>query len=269
MLSQQWALKEFRYESANVGGVEELVKLRKSSGEAGIALGILREKQKSLTEDLASLESQWTEFRATTLRAHRQRMIGLEFPEFSSVSGKKYQAVKVASIDDAGVTIRHLEGAARLRFADLDAKQRWMFGLEEDLAATAQADEAVNSAEYDRWVDAQMASSRDTEQRQTFESAREDSIARRERQALVASQLAAADNRALARPASAVGSGSWGGDYSRYRTYRPRYRTTVWYYTPAYYPACRAPSVIRVNRMNPPGGIRPTTFANTVIKAIP
>ncbi len=172
----------------------------------------------------------------------------------------------MASIDDAGVTIRHSEGSARLRFDDLDAGQRSMFGLEGDLAAAAEAVESSDSAEYERWVDTRMASIRNTEQRLALAARRDDSSSFREWQAVVARQLAIAQSRALARPASAVGSGSWAGSYPRYRTYRPSYRT-VW--TPAYYPACRGITSVRTNSMTTTGPARKTSFANTVLKSIP
>lgn len=223
-LSHQLGLKEYRFEQVHTHDFEELQGLRKAVEAATSALRSLRQQQLSLSVEVVSLEGTWGGFREAAIRNQRQRAIGKAFETIQLVSGRKFQQVRVSAIDDAGVTIRHADGSARLRFADLNAEQQVVFGLEADLALAATGREADAVAHYERWVDEQMTVVHEKAKIDS-EIARGDEVAARQQRSQLASQQAAvSETRALAQAATSVGS-SWGYSryYSNYRTYRPTY----------------------------------------------
>jgi hypothetical protein len=259
-LTQQLELKKYRLEQILGSDFEDLQKARATS-EKMVALRKSLEPQKSqvLTE-LQSLEQQWVGFRESMIRDQRQRAIGKSFDKLVLASGRSFEKVSVSAINDSGVTIRHSDGSARLRFDDLSAQQRWQFGLEEDLAIAAHQKESENAAEYERWVDTRLASNQ-AKLKEEAETARQEEIAAsRTRANLLASQTVSANVSPLSRPASTV-------SYSSSRSYRsgPTYYNTGYSYCSpvvrrCYYPQVR--SVREFMRQNTP---RQTNFNNTAI----
>jgi hypothetical protein len=275
-LSHKIQLREFHLEKDFSAAFNELEKLKAQSSEGDEVVFKLSQHLQLLRIQVQEMEEQWTGFRQATLRAQRQRVLGRDFREFKTASGKAYQEVRIASIDDAGVTIRHSAGAARLAYGDLDVDQRQLFGLEADLAAAAQAGEANSAAEYDRWVDLQMAANRTAETQREQAAQRESAQATREWSAMVARQTATARDRALARPATSVSSRAWANSTPRYRSSN----RTVYYYAPdycppRYEPVCRqgvslaTGRVVYRNYTVPATGIQTTSFANTTLTFTP
>jgi hypothetical protein len=234
-VSQQLELKNYRFGQVYTEDFEELEGLRLKMKSATSSLRLLRQQQLALSDEVASMEGMQDEFRASTIREQRHRAVGSSFETIRLVCGRTFEKVKVSAIDDAGVTIRHADGSARLRFADLSAEQQVIFGLEADLAIAATGREAGEAAEYERWVDGRMAVL-DEQQKADRATARlEDQAAREERSQLASQKAMTSSTRALAQPATTTGSRSWGYSryYSGYRTYRPTYRN-VYYSTPSY-----------------------------------
>ncbi len=231
-VSQQLELKNYRFEQVYTEDFEELEVLRLKMKSATSSLGLLRQQQRALSDEVASMEGMQDEFRASTIRDQRHRVIGASFETIRLVSGRTFEKVKVSAIDDAGVTIRHADGSARLRFADLSSEQQVIFGLEADLALAATGREAGEAAEYERWVDGRMAVLNKQEKADKATARREDQAAREERSQLASQKAMASTTRALAQPATSTGSRSWGYSryYSGYRTYQPTYRN-VYYNT--------------------------------------
>jgi len=242
-LGQRLKLQQFRCDQANFREFEEFQKLRQSTGQTATLLNSLRHQQLALAGEVESLQGQWAEFRESTLRHQRQRAIGWTFETFTMVSGRTYEKVSVASIDDAGVTIRHTDGSARLRFADLNADQRLFFGLEEDLMLAAADRETENAAAYEHWIDERMASLERDKAEASEISRRDELAAARLRESRANQLLAAANARALAQPAKTVTSRSW-SDYDRYSgygAYRPTFYRYV-YYPQSNYGSCNSSS---------------------------
>ena len=234
-LSQQLELKKYRYEKTYSRDFEQLEKLRRSTPPTIALLQSLRLQRQTLGEQIESLEGQWVSFRETAIREKRQHAMSKTFEKFSLVSGRTFVAVSVASIDDSGVTIRHADGSARLRFADLDAKQRVFFGLEADLALAAEQQETRDAADYERWVQARMVVIDEMKLKEA-EIARRDQLETRRLRVESAARLAANSSvRPLAQPATNVGSRSWSysGNYSNYRASRSAYRYVYYYNTPS------------------------------------
>jgi hypothetical protein len=280
-LNHQLELKKYRFEQVDTRDFEELEGLRDTIDAATSSLRSLRQQRLSLNDEVASLEGKWGEFRESTIRNQRHRVIGNSFEVIHLVSGRKFQNVTVSAIDDAGVAIRHADGSARLCFADLNSEQRLFFGLEEDLALAAADKEVAAAASYERWIDDRMAIIHEQKMKNSEITRREELSARQERSQLASQQVAAPKTRALAQAAAAVGSRSWRYSryYSTYRTYRPIYRD-VYYSTPSYNHNCRA---IFSPRPIFPQFVRPTgsgcaspsvvpkcqSFTNTTIPFIP
>ena len=276
-LGQQLELKNFRFEQACSDDLENLERLRQAAKETASMLDSLRQRRVSLGGEVESLERNRVAFRESMIRAQRQRATGKTFEALNLVSGRKFHDVSVASIDDAGVTIRHVNGSARLRFADLDAKQREFFGLEADLALVAEEKESRDAAAYGRWIDQQMAAARAKDEAVAKNVTREDLGARQARSLIAAQQVAASNARPLAQPSTSVGIRSWSssGSYSNYRVNRPTYRY-VYYSTPSYdYSPCLPQVSVQTGRAVGTGYVCPTvrpkckSIVDTTIPAIP
>ena len=231
-LSHELELKRFRLEQLGPYSDDrpQLEKVRADIRTQTAVQASLKMRSKALKEEFELMQADLAGFRESALRDHRNRAIGRKFPEFVTSSGRKFSEVIVASIDDAGVGIRHSDGTARLRIEDLDPEQRLFFGLEPELAVAAAQKEARDVAAYERWIDRQMVVVREKEEQSARINAQEQR-AEQTKRLLAARQTVAASVSPLAKPATSVGSG-----YSSYRyyRYRPYYRTV--YYTPTYYP---------------------------------
>lgn len=224
-LSHQLELEKFRFEQVSSNDCQELERLRGETNRFSNTLKALREQRAGLCQQIESLQGQWAGFKEGVIRTQRQRAIGKTFETFNLVSGRRYQAVSVTAIDDAGVTIRHQDGSARLRFADLTDDQQVFFGLEADLAVVAQAKESRDAAAYERWIASRIAASETKDEADAEIARRREQATRERRIQLAAQQLAAFKARPLAQPASSFGGRSWRSDsYSGYRSRRPTYR---------------------------------------------
>ncbi len=275
-LSQQLELKKYRFEQAHSRDFKQLEKLRCSTTEAAASLKSLRQQRLTLGDQIESLEGQWAGFREATIRDQRQSAMRKTFDKLTSASGRTFVDVSVVSIDDSGVTIRHVDGSARLRFADLDAGQRVFFGLEADLALAAEQQETRDVADYERWVEARMVVI-DEKKLKDAESARREDLEIRRLRSQAAAQLAANSSvRPLAQPATSVGNRSWSysSAYSNYRVRRPTYRYVYYNNTPTY--RCQPFSAnICSGQMTtpyiytPPVMHRHQSFADTTVPSIP
>ncbi len=233
VLEQQLALKKFRFENSYRKDSEALTVVRQALAADKEFLLSLRETRASLLAEVTAMEASREEFRLAAIRTQRERAIGTAFPNFELASGRKLEGVTVASIDDAGVTLRHAYGSARVGPGDLAPQQRVFFGLEEDLSLAALQKESRNSAEYEQWVEQQMVTIGEKRERAAELARRDQQDAKQKRDEVTARTLASAKARPLGQPASHVGSG-YSSYASSYRTYRPTYR---YYYTQSYVPS--------------------------------
>ncbi len=277
-LSQQLALKQFRFEQLGSNDLPELERLRRTNQTLDQTLKSLKLRHLASKEEYESWQGQLAGFREATLRDQRNRAIGQKFAELFTLSGRTYREVTIASIDDAGVGIRHADGSARLRYQDLDSGQQLFFGLEADLAIAAAERESQAAADYERWIDEQMLVRREQEENAMELARQHDQIAKTNRSMIAARQTVAANVSPLARPAASVGSDY---SYTRYRRYRPTYR---YYYTPTYYTPyhcvprsyiTRYPSIRPNTGRNMAPTVSPSrksfvqAFTNTTIPSIP
>ncbi len=106
----------------------------------------------ALSQEVEEMEGAFLAFREKRLRELRDRATGREWAEFVSVSGRVLKNVKVIAVDDGGVTLRHEDGSARMRYDDLTEEQRFLFGLEEGAAIAAMKEEYRRAHDYEQWV---------------------------------------------------------------------------------------------------------------------
>lgn len=189
------------------------------------------------------------------LRSRREAVIGKTFETFTAWSGRTYHEVSVSSVDDAGVTIRHADGAARLRYEVLSDDQRQLFGLDAESALAAAAKERTDAVEYESWIDRWWVANREKE-------AERDRLAAIEKASRIVSapsndqQIVAANVSPLAKPATAFSSR--GSRYSRrYNRYRSSY-SNYYYPVPVYRNTC-VPSISFLNRLPSCGNSTPYT----------
>lgn len=224
-LSQQIELKKFRFEQIDSTDVAELERLRSRSSAAASRIVSLRRQSEELDAQVDSLKTKWQDYKEVVLEDQRRKAVGKSFETLRLASGREFENVSVASIDDAGVTIHHAYGSARLRYADLDSRQRTFFGLEEDLALAAQKKETQDAAAYESWVHDQVAIAATAKiDREESETAGFRKMAAQERRSsMLADQISASNTRTLAQPAKSFGNG-YSSYYSNYRSYSPTYR---------------------------------------------
>jgi hypothetical protein len=224
-LTHQVELQKFRYDQVYTGDFSELEKFQaKSRAASARAVSLLR-GQAELSSEVDSLQSQWPQFRESTLGSQRQRAMHKTFETLRLASGRKFDKATVSSIDDAGVTIRHAVGSARLRFTDLNARERVFFGLEADLALAAHEKETRETVAYELWVAKRMESIRLSEVAMASDAHRREPSSPGKSSDSHAPQVVALNVRLLRQPAKSIGSSSYGGyRYSSYPSYYPTYR---------------------------------------------
>ena len=234
--------------------------------------GVLRQRQTDLAGDVQAMRENWEDFRAQTIRDRRQVALGQTFEHFELPSGRSFKDASVADINDAGVTIRHANGSARLGYYDLDASQRLFFGLEVDLAIAAKEKEAREAAAYEQWIAERMVAVQEKQELAAAAAKREDEENRRRQSAIAARQVTAAADRPLAQAATSFSNRGY-SSYRTYRTYRPTYRhvnysSTPFYYN--YYNPC-SPRVYNPRIVTNHGIVFPRhrSFANTTLPSIP
>lgn len=87
------------------------------------------------------------------VETRRAQALGKPMETFRTMEGRNYRDVLITKIDGGGVSFKHADGAARLRFDELSPGQRKVFGLDEETAAEVYRKEAVRRAEYETLVE--------------------------------------------------------------------------------------------------------------------
>lgn len=206
----------------------------------------------------------------------RDAAIGMQFELLTAANGRTFENARVVKIEDGGVSIRHDHGAATLKYGDLTPQQRNEFGLEAESSMAAEDRSAKQQAEYDRWMDRELAAAGERRDASDARVAAENEKALRLRTAVVAAADASYQDRPLSKAATPFGSGSiwrnsWYGNYNYGYGYGylDRRRTVTYYtpgtcYTPSYRPSsCASPGSrttqsggsggsVRIHRIPPP-----------------
>ena len=93
---------------------------------------------------------------ADDVEKRRAEETGKKYKEFETVSGRVYRDVTITEITDAGISITHADGLARLRFEHLKPEQRKDFGITKEGALAVYAEEMKVQAAYEAKVEAQQ-----------------------------------------------------------------------------------------------------------------
>lgn len=165
-LQGRLALQKLRLEAkmGSQDGPESQV-IREQVDRNAETLKALRQQVVDLKGEIAETRSAMLATRETHVRETRRLALGKEWAEFISKDGRMYEQVKVAAIDDGGVTLRHLHGSAKLRYTDLTEAQRQMFGIEQDTSMAAEEAEGRRTAAYHQWLENER---RQADQRETL-----------------------------------------------------------------------------------------------------
>lgn len=228
-LAHDLDLKDYRYEKADLRSFEELEKLRASNESDRKRLLDLSREQTALISEVDSIERQLLAVGGERIVKQRQMALGKKFKEFPVADGRTLKNATVAAVDDAGVTIRHEDGSARLVYADLDDRQRQFFALDEHASLAAQEVERRQAIAYELWIDNTVALKQAKNEQVALEARRQEQRIRQELSLIAARQTRPSNARTLAQPARTFSSG-----YSSYS--RPNYRYIYHYnYNPCGY----------------------------------
>lgn len=95
------------------------------------------------------------------VETRRAEEVGKRYEQYVTSAGKVYRDVSISKITDAGVSIIHAEGVARLGFEELSAEQRKDFGITKEGAAEIDAKEMEFTAAYKAKVEEQQKAKRE------------------------------------------------------------------------------------------------------------
>lgn len=151
-LKNELALANYR--ASQLGPVEKVGEDRDLplAAELMEEIVLLKNLRDELKRSVAEMDGAWDDFRSNVLESRRAELTGKTFATFQTADGKTYREVMVTKIDNGGVSLRHGDGTARLRFNDLDSQEQCYFGLDGELAATAIHTEHTRRIAYDQWI---------------------------------------------------------------------------------------------------------------------
>ena len=86
------------------------------------------------------------------VETRRAEALGKPMETFRTLEGRVYEDVVITKINAGGVSFKHADGAARLRFDELSPGQRKYFGIDEETAAEVYRKEAEQRAAYEALV---------------------------------------------------------------------------------------------------------------------
>ena len=240
-LSHQVELKEYRFSKSHPSGDEEVTKLRILAKTNMDLIRDLSQRRIAVEGEVERLEGEFVGFKQSSIQGQRHRAMGRTFESLVLPSGRTFKQVKVAVIHDAGVNIRHSEGSARIKFSDLNSEQQVLFGLEMDLAVAAEKKELESAVDYERAIDSQLAEMKVREKMNTETAQRKEQSLQARRARIASQQVASANVRPLAQPATSFGNRIWdsSSSYSTYRSDRPTYHY-VYYSSPRDVQPCQS-----------------------------
>lgn len=238
-LSHEVELMQYRLELRNGSRLGTNERLSEVTQVNTSLVSSLHQQRRALSAEVTALEKEWPSFQASTIQAQRGRAIGKTFESLCLSSGRKFEGVSVAGITDGGVAIRHADGSARLRFADLDSEQQLFFGLEADSALAAAEKESQAAIDYEHAIDTKLAAIRQQEEMISEITLRAELAAQEKWSKLAVRYATRSRTELFDQAATPLGARTWGYSsyYPRYRVYRS-YRPTYRYIYNSRIPSC-------------------------------
>jgi hypothetical protein len=93
---------------------------------------------------------------AEDVEKRRAEETGKKYKEYTTLEGRVYKDVTITKITDAGISISHADGLARLRFEHLTPEQRKNFGITQEGSEAIYAKEMKAQAAYEMEVAAKQ-----------------------------------------------------------------------------------------------------------------
>lgn len=206
-LSQNLELLKYRFEHRLSTHEEARDDHGDDAVHAGPVLKDIVRKRSLLVAEIEDLERQIAGLREASRLDRRMDAIGGIRDTFLTADGREFHQVSITGIDDLGVSIRHQDGAARIRIWDLDGGQREDFALDEDSASEAERRESRERIAYEEQIVRVMAAAENAKVAATAGRTR-DTRARASRAAAVP---VVANFRPLSQPATPFGRGASSG----------------------------------------------------------
>jgi hypothetical protein len=160
-LSQRLELLTYMHDHGQHAEREDLTRLEEEARIAEPRLTGVMRKRSVLAAEIQELESRFAELRESLPATLRSVAIGRKYDSFPVADGRVFHQVSITGIDDLGVSIRHKEGAARVRFWDLTPEQRDGFGLDEVSAQAAACREDSERLAYEDRIERELAAAAD------------------------------------------------------------------------------------------------------------
>jgi hypothetical protein len=139
--------------SATADGVKEAkgwLAARKEAAALIAAASVIEKDNKKLKESVDELQRKKTEvvkvFTSSIQRA-RQETVGMEFPELQLNSGLKFRDVKIQSVDESLLVLKHSDGVSKVPASTMPAEllDRLRFGFIPGTSATSAQHPASSS----------------------------------------------------------------------------------------------------------------------------
>jgi hypothetical protein len=242
-LSQRLALVQYQQRNAPPDHTAQLRELQATTRNLAQRAHDLAQIRTTLSAEIQDLETQLDELARNALKDQRRSAIGVKYETLALANGKIFHDAMVTGVDEIGVAIRHRDGLARLRCADLSPDQREFFGIDETAALAAEARERHEALTYDRLIDQGMDAVRKQEEIARAAAKREEETANLTRALL----LAQASSRQRVSPLAQPSSTGWGNRWDHYTRDPYRAYHTVYYYPNVPYQNNRFPAA----RINP------------------
>ena len=225
-LSQRLALAQYQQRNSPTDHTSQLRELQATTRNLAQRARDLAQSRTTLSAEIQELETQLDQLARDALKDQRLSAIGVKYETLALANGKIFHDAVVTGVDEVGVAIRHRDGLARLRCADLSPDQREFFGLDEAAALAAETRERHEALAYERLIDQGMDAVRKQEEIARATAKREEETANLTRALLLAQATSQQRVSPLAQPSSTGWSNRW-NHYTRdpYRRYH-----TVYYY---------------------------------------
>jgi hypothetical protein len=225
-LARQVELAEYRLTraEANFVAAEEHAQWLAACEAADLRATELRARKKELEGQIQAGLDQLTDYQRLAIEHRRKEMRNLEMDYLALDDRRTFFDVRVVAIDDAGVSIRHRDGSARLGIHDLSAEECLQFGIERTSALAALERERREAIAYEQQVAIDLARIEESERKSREEIAAREVVRRDAVRPLPVVAAAQSPLSQAARP--------FGNSYRHY-DYRP-----TWYYR-------RSPYVVR------------------------
>lgn len=230
-LAQAVQLARYRVSQMPADRRGDLARVNREIATLKVRLGEVRKIHAALEVEEVAIRQHAERYAAMVREQRRMDAVGTKMALFKPAIGRALEDVEITAVTDAGVTLRHRGGIARVDFFKLSQSQRERFGLEFAAAVTALDQENAREMAFHQATEAAMASQREQEAREATEAAKRAADQARMERALAPAQ-ATRPGSILAQSAGRPNGTQRVSRADRWHSYYSR--PTIYYYP--YYP---------------------------------